>query len=173
MPVTKCWNCRAEIQADSAKCPKCSIDAPQAHRAGYCALLIIAVVGLTMVSGAWWLFSGSSGSSTPSAFEPATTGREATIRQELRYLTQEVPGLASGVVKEIAWIDVSSNNVYIGFSSVPADMSFIIRGAAIRCNRAINVGCHVWALPANSKRPWRGGDGPYFEEVTARNGRVE
>lgn len=96
------------------------------------------------------------GSSKSSSYEPI-------IRNELEYL-HDIP--------EIGWFEVDGNNVYIGFKTVPSDLSLIIRGAALRANKAIDFGVHVWAVKA-SQKGWRPGQGPYYEEVTARHGKIE
>lgn len=87
--------------------------------------------------------------------------RNDVIRSELAYLAE---------VEEIAWMHVDDNDVYLGFSSRPQDMDWIVRGAAIRANRAIHFGVHVYAMPA-SERPGFGCR--YYFEHTARHGRIE
>lgn len=172
MPIVQCRECRKEVATDARACPHCGTAKPAKAKtssspwvllSGYIAIIVVALL---------WYVGGTTTPTTPPT-RPSSIGREEMIRNELRYLTQDIPGVVSGRVNEIAWIDVSSNNVYIGFSSRPNDMSLIIRGAALRCNRAINFSCHVWAIPATSSRPWRGGDGPFYEEVTARNGAIQ
>ena len=91
------------------------------------------------------------------------SSREDKIKNELLYLND---------VQEVAWYEVDDNDVYIGFSPVPNDWNLIIRGAALRANKAIDFGVHVWALKG-SQRGWRPGKGTYLGEVTARYGRVK
>jgi hypothetical protein len=89
--------------------------------------------------------------------------REQIITNELQYLNN---------VEEIAWFEVEDNNVYIGFNTRPNDLTLILRGAALRANKAINFGVHVWGVKA-SQKDWRPGQGTYYEEVTARYGKIE
>ena len=105
--------------------------------------------------------SRASATSTPAG---RTRSRGEVLAERLSYLTTEVP--------EIAWVEVDDNDVYIGFKQIPDDMDLIVRFAAVNGNTAINFGVHVWAVPATS-RGWRPGTGPYYQEVTARYGRVE
>jgi len=88
--------------------------------------------------------------------------REATLREELLYLNE---------IEEIAWWEVEDNNVYIGFRELPSDWQWIIRGAALRGNKAIDFGCHVWAVRGRAPG-WRPGDPGFVDQVTARYGRV-
>ena len=90
--------------------------------------------------------------------------RQAMLTQRLAYLTEDVA--------EIEWVEVESNDVYIGFREVPKDMDLILRFAAVHGSNAINYGVHVWAVPSQS-RGWRPGGGFYYAEITARNGKVE
>jgi hypothetical protein len=50
--------------------------------------------------------------------------------------------------------------------------TLILKGAAKRANDAFGLGVHVWAVDG-TKKGWRPGDGPYYEEVTARHGKIE
>jgi hypothetical protein len=120
-----------------------------------CLIIIVAMVVFLL-----WLFSGDDASNTQK------TTQETTIRNSLDYLN-------ATNTPEIAWIEINNNNVYIGFSKRTPDVSMIIRGAALRCNKAINFGCHVWAVPADAKRPWKPGSGPYYDEATARGGKIQ
>ena len=89
--------------------------------------------------------------------------RTQLVRAALSYL-DEVP--------EVAWYEVADNDVYVGFAPLPQDWEGVIRGAALRCNRAIDFGCHVWAVAADQKG-WRPGNSSYYGEATARHGRIE
>lgn len=109
-----------------------------------------------------------------SCFAETTTGQQApkestsnpTAESALSYLMQEV--------KEIKWIDIDSNNAYIGFNPVPRDWNMIIRGAALVANKATDFGFHVWAIDASKyNKGWKPGDGSYLGEVTARKGKIE
>jgi hypothetical protein len=97
---------------------------------------------------------------------PQKTTQETTIQNSLSYLN-------ATNTPEIAWIEINGNNVYIGFSKRTPDVSMIIKGAALKCNKAINFGCHVWAVPADAKRPWKPGSGPFYDEATARGGKIQ
>jgi len=91
--------------------------------------------------------------------------KEENLRTALNYLNE---------INEVQWIEFDRNTVYIGFNPRPSDLSLILRGAALRGNDAIDFGVHVWAIDANRfNRGWRPGDGPYFEEVTARYGKIQ
>lgn len=89
--------------------------------------------------------------------------QEVKLRAALAYLID---------IPEVSWFEVVGNNVYVGFNSKSDDLSLIIRGAAVKGNKAIQFGVHVWAVPANN-RGWRPGKGPFYEEVTARNGKIQ
>jgi hypothetical protein len=127
-------------------------------------LLVIGFVGFLWIGNS--AAPSSNSTSTSSSASPKSS-REEIIRSDLSYLMDKK------VAPEIEWMDVDGNNVYIGFKKAPRDLSIIIRAAALSCNKAINFGCHVWAVPSNSNRPWRPGAGRYYEEVTARYGRIE
>ena len=104
-------------------------------------------------------------SATVARQRPATQARSRAqlVRAALSYLDE---------VSEVAWYDVAENDVYVGFAPLPLDWEGVIRGVALRCNRAIDFGCHVWALAAD-QRGWRPGSGSYYGEATARYGRIE
>jgi len=88
---------------------------------------------------------------------------EAVLKDHLKYLND---------ITEISWVEFNDNNVYIGFNSKPSDLRMIINGAALKGNRAIERGVHVWATAAD-QRGWRPGKGPYYCSATARGGRVK
>jgi len=90
--------------------------------------------------------------------------REEKIKSALNYLDE--------AVKEIQWIEIEGNTVYIGFKALPEDYVLIIKGAALRGNKAIDFGVHVWAISAEH-RGWRPGKGPYYGEATARYGKIQ
>ncbi len=77
-------------------------------------------------------------------------------------------------IKEVEWVSVDGNDVYIGFNQFPNDFKTICKGAALRGNEEIDFGVHVWAIDANRySNSWRPGSGSYQYEVTARHGRIE
>ena len=89
---------------------------------------------------------------------------ETTLRQALCYLinNEDLP--------EIKWVEFDDNTVYIGFNPYPNDGESILRGAALKGNKAINFGCHVWAIPAGQTD--RTSVDRYYNEVTARYGKI-
>ena len=121
------------------------------------AVVVITGVAIGVILG--WPRNGDSNTKSSS-----TISRENKIRSELSYLMTEVD--------EIEWIEVDSNVVYVGFEPLPSDWEMIIKGAALRANRAIGSGAHVWAVKAANKG-WRPGDSSYYGEVTARYGKIE
>lgn len=74
-------------------------------------------------------------------------------------------------IPEVSWVEIKSNNVYIGLTSRPADLASIVGGAALFGNKAYGFGVHVWAVPAE-RRNWKVGD-PWYCEATGRYGKVE
>jgi len=105
----------------------------------------------------------SSSSKKSSSTSSNGNSKESKIKKELTYLND---------ITEIAWYEVDDNDVFIGFSPIPNDWKTILKGAALRANKKINFGVHVWALNSNQKG-WRPGDGRYIGEVTARYGKIE
>ena len=85
------------------------------------------------------------------------------LRAELKYLND---------IPEIQWWEVVQNKVFISFSPVPNDYEKIIRDAALKGNKRIDFGVHVWAVK-NQPAGWRPGNGPYIGVVTARYGKFE
>jgi len=100
----------------------------------------------------------------PDAVKKTLVSKEEKIlANRLAYL-HEIP--------EIDWIEIEDNNVYIGFNSLPEDWRIIVNAAAVHGNKAINFGCHAWAVDARY-RGWRPGDGPFYGEASARYGKLE
>jgi len=102
---------------------------------------------------------------TPPAHASGTT-QERKLRAELAYLNE---------ISEIAWWEVESNNVYIGFSRVPDDPGLVLicQGAALRGNRAIDFGVHVWGSVGAPRGARPDTPGVQWYETTARYGRIE
>lgn len=98
------------------------------------------------------------------AMDKKQADREQTILQELSYLTEE---------SDVAYVKVKNNNVYLGLKERSSDMSMMARGAALRCNKAIDFGCHVWVVDAVASEPFNEYTFKYWEEVTARGGRIQ
>lgn len=165
MAMGACRECKKEVSSEAKTCPHCGVSAPVPRKTSAGGVLGCLVLGLLLMG---WCGSmlGDDPAGPAATNGSASRSREAVIRAELRYLDAQL-------TPEIAWMDIDDNNVYIGFSKRLDDMSMVIRGAALRCNKAINFGCHVWAVPADGARPWRPGSGPYYEEVTARHGMIE
>jgi len=146
--LVTCKTCGGAVARGLRRCPHCgqklSSSVPRVV-----ALIIAAVAGL-------WAIGRLSGDSK------WMLDHEATLKSEMRYLND---------IEEIAWWEVDGNNVYVGFREVPSHWQWIIRGAALRGNRAINFGCHVWAVKGGAPG-WRPGDPGYLGQVTARYGRI-
>ena len=85
------------------------------------------------------------------------------LRTELKYLNG---------IPEIQWWEVVENKVFMSFSPVPNDYVIIIRDAALKGNKRIDFGVHVWAVK-NQPAGWRPGNSPYLGVVTARYGEFE
>ena len=89
--------------------------------------------------------------------------RAKALRAELKYLND---------IPEIQWWEVVQNKVFMSFSPVPNNYEIIIRDAALKGNKKIDFGVHVWAVK-NQPAGWRPGHSPYLGEVTARYGKFE
>ncbi len=77
-------------------------------------------------------------------------------------------------VAQVAWDEVGSDNVYIGFSSRPDNLSTIVSEAAIAGDQATGHAYTAWAVDAGvAKQGWRPGDAGLICSATARRGRVE
>jgi len=75
-------------------------------------------------------------------------------------------------VKEIVWIEIESNAVYIGFEPIPNDWEMIIDFAALYGNNVTGFGTHVWAV-YGKRKGWRPGDSSFIGNTTARHGKIE
>jgi hypothetical protein len=87
---------------------------------------------------------------------------QVALNEKLSYLSD---------IPEISWVEIENNNVFIGFNTIPTDLSIIVRGAAVQGNLAYGFGVHVWAVKAEDHN-WRPGSGPYYCEATARSGKI-
>ena len=85
------------------------------------------------------------------------------LRAELKYLND---------IPEIQWWEVVQNKVFMSFSPVPNDYEKIIQDAALKGNKKIDFGVHVWAVK-NQPAGWRPGHSPYLGVATARYGEFE
>ena len=93
---------------------------------------------------------------------------EAILQRELEGFFMDIP--------EVVWCKFVGNTIYVGFETYPHDGEAILMGAALYGNKAINFGCHVWAVHADQKNnhPYYGTfSGKWYDEVTARYGRFE
>ena len=73
---------------------------------------------------------------------------------------------------QVDWVEFNDGNVYIGFRERPPDLSGRLRAWALVGSRAAGSGVCVWAVKGGGPG-WRPGDGPCYEKVTARRGRIE
>jgi len=89
--------------------------------------------------------------------------RAKVLRAELKYLND---------IPEIQWWVVVQNKVFMSFSPLPNNYENIIRVAALKGNKKIDFGVHVWAVK-NKPAGWRPGHSPYLSKVTARYGKFE
>lgn len=74
-------------------------------------------------------------------------------------------------IDEVSWVKFERNSVYIGFSSVPSDLTTILGFAAFHGNKAIDFGVHVYAYDACRYGPTTGGN--FFKGATCRYGKVK
>lgn len=76
-------------------------------------------------------------------------------------------------VAQVAWDEVSSDNVYIGFSSRPDDLSSVVAEAAIAGDQVTGHGFTAWAVDAGAAQlGWRPGDPGLICSATARRGHI-
>jgi len=95
--------------------------------------------------------------------ENGSDGYGKKLMERLEYLND---------VKEIIWIEIESNIIYIGFDPVPDDWQLIINYVGLWGNAKIGFGCHVWAIHTRQKG-WRPGNSAYLGQITARHGKIE
>lgn len=87
------------------------------------------------------------------------------VNEKLAYLS-ELDG--------ISWVEVSGNDVYIGFEAAPSDIDWVVAGAALNGYKALGSGFHAWAVDAKiASSGWRPGTPGFICEATARYGRVK
>lgn len=118
-------------------------------------LLILAGVMLAGVIAVGLLDDGS-GPDPVAAADP-------TLAAAMAYL-EEIP--------DVAWHEVSRNTVHVAFSRVPGDLQAVIRGAALRGNRLLGRGVHVWVV-SPAARAVRFDERSPTTAVTARSGAIE
>ncbi len=123
-----------------------------------CLLAVLSVVGFVYVS-----YQGYSkvSNNIREAGESQQANREKVLAKTLSYLSK---------LEDVAWVTVEDNNVYVGLTRKAPDLELVLRAAALKGNRAINFGCHVWAVPEDAAP---GDVSRFYGEATARYGRVQ
>lgn len=125
--------------------------------------VIFCLLGLAFVV---YVLANSSGSQR-SGDAPSSGGgqqispQETILRKTLSYLS---------TLEDVEWVHFENNNVYIGFTRPPPDLEIVLGMAAVKGNRAINFGVHVWGVPASATP---GSVDRIYGEKTARYGKVE
>lgn len=103
--------------------------------------------------------------------------REQEVKSHFSYLDD---------LGEVSWWRIDKNNIYIGFSERPKievdiiagtkfesdPMDTIVRGAAVKGNKATDFGFHAWGVVSDN-RQWRPGDGGFWVSHTARHGKIQ
>ena len=69
-----------------------------------------------------------------------TTNEPERLAEALAYLNE---------IDDMTWVEVDSNNAYLGFASVPEDLALIVNAAAMNGNKVLGFGVHVWAVQAD------------------------
>jgi hypothetical protein len=92
--------------------------------------------------------------------------RQDLLERELAYLRG---------ISEVRCVEFDNNSVYIHFKKLPSDHAAICSAAALKGNKKIDFGVHVWAiLNATNPHGWRGGDPcEWWKCTTARHGKIE
>lgn len=163
MALTKCKECGHDVSTSAKTCPNCG--APLVNRTSRLAIVLLILLFVFVVLPLLGHIKRSAERYGSRRTKPSSTSvtQSQVLREELSYLSD---------IPEVAWIEIERNNVYVGFYSLPDDWEMIIKGAALRGNKAINFGCHVWTVDAN-KKGWRPGDSPFYGEFSARYGKLE
>ena len=91
-----------------------------------------------------------------------TTNEPERLAEALAYLNE---------IDDVTWVEVDSNNAYLGFASVPEDLALIVNAAAMNGNKVLGLGVHVWAVQADLG--WRPGQPGFLCAATARGGQFE
>ena len=91
-----------------------------------------------------------------------TTNEPERLAEALAYLNE---------IDDVTWVEVDSNNAYLGFASVPEELALIVNDAAMNGNEVLGFGVHVWAVQADLG--WRPGQPGLLCEATARYGQFE
>lgn len=172
--LATCRHCGGKVSPEAQTCPHCGLKYPS--KSAYHTQIGATIIACLIVGGLllYVFHSCSEISEEPiikvpkerSAEFSTSEKNEKILRRRLAYL-MEIP--------EVKWVEFDDNTVYIGFDPYPANGSTIIRAAAFHGNKAINFGCHVWAVPADQigNPPWYGTmSGKWYDEVTARYGQV-
>jgi hypothetical protein len=159
MAMIKCPECKKEMSSQAEACPHCGAKQKKGCSIG----CLTSTILVSLVIFVIFLQLGKSNQS--SVPHRTSESKRANLISEMYYLNK---------IEEIEWVEIVSNTIYIGFKSVPSDLKLICNAAALKGNRTINFGVHVWAIDSNKfQKGWRPGDGTYYYEVTARNGELE
>ena len=119
--------------------------------------IAMSVVVVAALSVCW----GCTKPTTQEANPPQEASREAILEETLSYLS---------TLEDVAWVHFDGNNVYVGFTRRPDDLDMVLRAAALKGNRAIDFGVHVWGIPADEPR---GSVDRVYGEASARYGKIK
>ena len=163
MALRKCRECGHDVSTEAKNCPNCG--APPVRKTSTLAIvilvLLIVFVGIPLLGH----ISSSIKQKQNGTGKQESINTETVLNNAMSYL--------SGI-SEIEWYEISKNDIYIGFKTLPSDWQIIINGAALKGNKAIDFGVHVWAINANKfSKGWRPGDGSFYGEVTTRYGKIQ
>ncbi len=107
-------------------------------------------------------------SAAPRAAAASGDTQEQDLRAALAYLDD------ASALPDVAWWAVHGNEVMIGFTEWPADGEMILKGAALRGNKAIDFGCHAYGVRATDTAARMDGRiDRIYGTATARYGRIE
>jgi|GEM_PF-5825969 len=120
-------------------------------------LVVLMISGSVVLVGFLVSQDSSTGSSAPDPTPPGSN-------PGLSYLAH---------ISDVRWYYVDGNSVYIGFNPIPADLSAIVGGAALRGSTETDSEFRAWAVDARvAGESWRpGGDG-FVCEATGRGGFI-
>ncbi|MBN2182495.1 MAG: hypothetical protein JW715_11335 [Sedimentisphaerales bacterium] len=156
MASIKCRNCGLDVNKKAKTCPNCGHTIKKNFSPINVVILLCIFIGIAPLLGLFMAFVDEY--RNPQSMPDSTSAsRTQALREELSYLSD---------IPEVAWFEIESNNVYVGFSSLPNDWEKIIKNAAQKGKAAINFGCHVYAISAD-KKGWRPGDSPFYGEFSS------
>ena len=157
MALKNCKECGNEVSTKADKCPNCGAPIKAKQIGCFTSFFLIAVVLFVIGS-----LTGEDKQATTKTTRETVEPIDPRLEKALAYLKE---------IQEIGWVEIENNHIYIGWNSIPNDLSFVNRAAAVHGNRAIGSGFHVWSVDAGYEG-WRPGDAPYYCETTARGGKV-